>query len=113
MTTVRTLRDLGAAVREARVTAGLTQQELATRVGLARQWVIQLEAGRTNPTWENVRAVCDALGLALDLSQPTAHDAAESLTEHMASPRTPAPRTSEVDLDDVIDLHTHGGRGRP
>lgn len=110
MTTVRTLRDLGAAVRDARSSAGLTQQDLATRAGLARQWVIQLEGGRTNPTWENVRAVCDALDLTLTLSQTGPHDVDAPLPSPADVPQTPVSQPDGVDLDDLIDKHTRYGR---
>lgn len=71
---VTTVRDLGAAVREARRTAGLSQQALADRAGVPRQWVSRLETG-SNPGAE-LRKVLDvfaALSLTVVLqpdSQP-------------------------------------------
>ena len=43
-----TVRDLGAAVRAARQEGGLSQQVLADRAGVPRQWVSRLETG-SNP----------------------------------------------------------------
>ncbi len=63
-----TVRDLGAAVRAARQQAGLSQQALADRAGVPRQWVSRLETG-SNPGAE-LRKVLDvlaALGLAVTL----------------------------------------------
>ena len=71
---VTTVRDLGAAVREARRRAGLSQQALADRAGVPRQWVSRLETG-SNPGAE-LRKVLDvfaALSLTVVLqpdSQP-------------------------------------------
>ena len=38
---------LGTAVRALRLHRGLTQAELATAAGVSRQWVVNVEAGRT------------------------------------------------------------------
>lgn len=64
---IRTARDVGAAVRDARLRRGWTQAELADRIDVSRQWVIALERGK--PTAElgaALRAVT-ALGLVADL----------------------------------------------
>ena len=37
-------------VRELRVQAGLTQEEIADRVGVSRQTIISIESGRYNPS---------------------------------------------------------------
>lgn len=63
-----TVRDLGAAVRQKRREAGLTQQTLADAAGVSRQWLSRIESGK-NPSAE-LRKVLDllgALGLAVDL----------------------------------------------
>lgn len=46
-------------LKEYRTRAGLTQEELAERVGVRRETIIRLEAGRYNPS----------LKLAIDLSR--------------------------------------------
>jgi HTH-type transcriptional regulator / antitoxin HipB len=45
---VRSAADLGAAIGDARRDAGLTQQELARRVGISRPYLAQVEHGRTS-----------------------------------------------------------------
>jgi len=63
-----TVRDVGAAVRAARRSAGLSQQELADRAGVPRQWVSRLETG-VNAAAE-LRKLLDvlaALRLAMEL----------------------------------------------
>ncbi|WP_229665802.1 helix-turn-helix transcriptional regulator [Ornithinimicrobium pekingense] len=43
---LRTVRDVGAAVRRARREAGLSQHALADRAGVSRQWLSRVEAGK-------------------------------------------------------------------
>lgn len=50
-------------VREARSSAGLTQEALAARAGLHRTYVSLLERGRRSPTIATLDAVARALGL--------------------------------------------------
>lgn len=45
---VRSAADLGAAIAAARRAAGLTQQELASRAGVSRPYLAQVERGRTS-----------------------------------------------------------------
>jgi transcriptional regulator with XRE-family HTH domain len=63
----RTFRDIGAIVRERRRLLGWTQVELADRVGTRRQWVINLEAGRTATDTGLLLRTLDALGLHLEI----------------------------------------------
>ncbi len=80
-----TVRDLGAAVRAARQQAGLSQQALADRAGVPRQWVSRLETG-SNPGAE-LRKVLDvlaALGLTVTLG--------------------PSPEPSSLDVDPFADM---------
>ena len=65
---LRTVRDLGAAVRRARRETGLSQQALADRAGVSRQWLSRVEAGK-GPSAEmgKVLDVLAALGLSVDL----------------------------------------------
>lgn len=66
-----TMAQVATLVRNTRLEAGLTQAQLADRMGVARDWVIRLEKG--NPRLE-VQLVLDALvALGLTLSA-TARD---------------------------------------
>ncbi len=60
-----TASEVGDAVRDARRAAGITQQELADRIKVTRQWVIRLEQGRDEVRMSDVQAVCNELGLML------------------------------------------------
>lgn len=64
---VSTTGDLGALVRQERQDQGLTQAELAERIGTTRQWVSQFESGTLNPRVGLVLAALTALGLDIDV----------------------------------------------
>lgn len=54
------------AVRNARDGLGMTQNELASRAGVSRQWLAGFESGRmANPRWASIVSVLDELGLSL------------------------------------------------
>jgi transcriptional regulator with XRE-family HTH domain len=52
-------------IREARLKAGLTQSDLAERLGRDRAQVARWEIGGQEPSFENVVAVVEACGFAL------------------------------------------------
>lgn len=64
---VRTTRDLGAAVRDARLRKGWTQAELADRIDASRQWVISLERGKVSAELGTALRAVAALGMVADL----------------------------------------------
>lgn len=70
---VRTARDLGAAVRDARLQHGWTQAELADRIDASRQWVVALERGKATAELGTALRAVTALGLVADLvAEPAA-----------------------------------------
>ena len=54
------------AMKEARLRAGLSQQQLAERVGVSRQTVNAIEKGDYNPTIRLCVGICKALGMTLN-----------------------------------------------
>jgi transcriptional regulator with XRE-family HTH domain len=52
-------------IREARLKAGLTQTELAERLGRDRAQVARWETGGQEPSFENLQSVVEACGFAL------------------------------------------------
>lgn len=75
MTSIRSPRQLGDALRTARKQLGLTQPELALAAGVGVRFIVDLEAGKPTLRLENVLRVIDALGGELRLSGlPTASD---------------------------------------
>lgn len=53
-------------MRAARQNAGLSQTDLAKRVGATRQTIGLIEAGKYNPSLKLCTAICKTLGKTLD-----------------------------------------------
>lgn len=53
-------------LKSARAALGLTQQELAERVGVTRQTIVAIERGDYNPTIKLCVEICNVLGKTLD-----------------------------------------------
>ena len=70
---IKTARELGMRLREAREDAALTQAELARMIGTSRQWVFDLERGKPTVRLGLVLKALSALGLACDIGYPTSH----------------------------------------
>lgn len=51
----------GKAVREQRTTQGISQEELAMRIGADQAYVSRIEAGQMNVTLETVEQIAEAL----------------------------------------------------
>jgi transcriptional regulator with XRE-family HTH domain len=57
---------IGERLREARKRAGLSQRNLAKRLGLSPSLISQLESGQTKPSVGTLYAIVNELGLSLD-----------------------------------------------
>ena len=58
---------IGIAIRDAREDAGITQTELAARMGVAQSALSRIEAGRANITVEMLSRIANALGAPLSV----------------------------------------------
>jgi len=85
---VTTVHDLAAVVRGRRGELGLSQAELAVRIGVSRDWVSDFESGKATVEMGLVLRALEALRLRIDL----AGDA-------------DAPDAPAVDLDAILDEH--------
>ncbi|WP_167508780.1 MULTISPECIES: helix-turn-helix domain-containing protein [Corallococcus] len=56
----------GAAARDARMRLGLTQADVAERVGIAMEVYSRMERGRMLPRAQNLRRLCDVLAVSAD-----------------------------------------------
>lgn len=86
---IRTVKDLGAAVRDQRRRLGIDQTNLANKVGTSRQWIIHLEAGKPTLPMNMVLRALKTLGLEIDL------------TEASTINRTGSSDGSDVDAIDI------------
>lgn len=82
-------------IREARLRAGLTQAELAARLGKAPSVIGRWEQGRASPSFETVMQVVRAAGLepSIWLSDTDDHD--RTLIRHCLA-LSPAQRLAEM-----------------
>jgi HTH-type transcriptional regulator/antitoxin HipB len=98
-TPIASIRALASLARGRRHELGLTQAELAERMGVSRQWIAGFEAGKPGAGLNLVIRLLDALDLRL---------AVEDEAEGRGAPRQDEPAGEEVDLDALLDRH----RGR-
>lgn len=77
--------EFGRRVRAAREKASLTQEQLATALGLTRSSVANIEAGRQRPLLHITAAVAEATGVPADqlLPGPQVDAAAPGLARHL------------------------------
>jgi HTH-type transcriptional regulator/antitoxin HipB len=73
---IRTPKDLGAAIRSRRKKLGLDQAALAAKVGVSRQWVIDIEQGKSRAALGLVLQACQALGIVLSIDGPPSTEGA-------------------------------------
>jgi transcriptional regulator with XRE-family HTH domain len=57
--------ELGAQIRKIREELGLSQEQLAGRVGTAQSTISQLEQGERNPSYKTLRSLANALGVSV------------------------------------------------
>jgi HTH-type transcriptional regulator/antitoxin HipB len=69
---VKTTNDIGSLIRDRRTQLRWSQEELATRVGVSRLWLVQLEKGKPTAQIGLVLRTLKELGLTLDASAPSA-----------------------------------------
>jgi transcriptional regulator with XRE-family HTH domain len=62
------LQILGKQIKIARVTIGLTQDDLAAKAGISRALVGQIERGEVNVTVGSLAAIARALDMVLDIN---------------------------------------------
>jgi y4mF family transcriptional regulator len=83
---IRTPTDLGALIRDRRIKLALDQRALAQKVGVSRQWIVEVEKGKPRAEVGLVLRTIDALGIQL-------------MTEEEAKKRHTAPA---VDIDSIV-----------
>ncbi len=87
---VRTPQDIGLLIRDQRRKLGLEQRELALRVGVSRQWVVEVEKGKPRAEVGLILRTLSALELTVDIQVIGQGTGAV------------APKRVAVDLNDVI-----------
>jgi HTH-type transcriptional regulator / antitoxin HipB len=85
---IRTPTDLGALIRDRRIKLGLDQRSLASKVGVSRQWIVEVEKGKPRAEIGLLLRTIDALGIQL---------AAEK-----EPPGKPKDAVPTVDIDSIV-----------
>lgn len=99
---VTTVRDIGALVRTARRAQGMTQADLARRLGVGREWIVRLEGGHPRLETQKVLDTLVVLGLGFDVEQV-------SVTAEAAPAEHSAPAASEEAADPFESLFAKRG----
>lgn len=91
MPATATRRPVWALIREARRRGGLTQAELARRVGTSQPAIARYERARAMPELDTLYRIVEACGLELrlELAEP---DAQRAAAQRVALERTPEER---------------------
>lgn len=85
---IRTAVDFGALIRDRCIALGLDQKALAGKVGVSRQWIVEIEKGKPRAEIALVLRAIDVLGIPL-----TANETAKEKVKGMLPP---------VDIDSII-----------
>ncbi|MEU0157918.1 helix-turn-helix transcriptional regulator [Streptomyces sp. NPDC006261] len=84
---------IGQRIREARLHADLSQQDIVTRTGMDRSAYQDIEHGRTSPMLDNLLRIADAIGVPLaDLvreEQPPLRREQQGLPSDPPAPTSP------------------------
>jgi transcriptional regulator with XRE-family HTH domain len=84
-------------IREARLRAGLTQSELAARLGRERAQVARWEIGAQEPSFANLRSVVEACGFAFRIEIAEREETPELDAELIVSvPQAPQQRVQAL-----------------
>ena len=111
--------DIGATLREARLSAGLSQSELARRAGTSQATISAYESGAKRPSVETLSRLLAASGRRLSVPAPAARRARGAemerrgriLAEVMALAETfPARRRARLDYPRLAPLGAGGAR---
>ena len=86
---IRSPSELGALIRGRRRQMGLDQSELGEKVGVSRQWIIEIEKGKPRAAVGLILRTLNALGIILDARNEPAQKSKAS--------------AHEVDLDALIE----------
>jgi HTH-type transcriptional regulator/antitoxin HipB len=87
--------DLGLVIRERRRALGLDQRTLAGRVGVSRQWIVEIEQGKARA----------GIGLVLRTLQALGLEPVVTIGEGTRDPtgRAPMPDIAAIDIDAVVE----------
>jgi len=95
---IRTPSELGALIRGHRRRLHLDQKSLAEKVGVSRQWIVDVEKGKPGAPMGLVLRTINALGIALDAEQET--------------PERPSNKNRSHEVDSYVDIDSIVAKAR-
>ncbi|MDR0959266.1 MAG: helix-turn-helix domain-containing protein [Propionibacteriaceae bacterium] len=99
---VRTPRELGDLVRQARLEAGLTQAELAEDAQVGRQWLVGFEAGaKASAPLAMIWRLLDVLDLQVTLAPPLPPRSSEEGSRRIISASEVLARYAIADTENM------------
>src|SRR5665647_723210 len=100
---IRRAAELGAFIMTVRRARGLSQDELAERLGVSRVWIGQVERGKASPRLDLIRRALNELEITLSVS--TGGEA--------PLPEQPSPAPPDfIDIDSIADTNLATKRGK-
>lgn len=91
----------GSLLRTARLSADLTQRELAGRAGTAQSVVARIESGATSPSWNTLARLIDAAGFTIDATVAVAPVSDTHMLRDVARIRGLPPEARLAELANV------------
>jgi HTH-type transcriptional regulator/antitoxin HipB len=87
---LRTTLEVGILIRRTRLARGLSQAQLAEKVGASRKWIVEIEAGKPTSEFGRVLQVLNELGIQIGFDdgtgaspqQKAASDFAQEILSH-------------------------------
>ena len=92
---------LASRIKDLRLVAGLTQEQLAEKIGVKKQNISRYESGRVEPNIRTAKKLADALGVSL-----------EDMAAGVSSFSSPAPALSPDEAQLVEDYRSLNKEGR-
>lgn len=91
---LRTALEVGDLIADGRRRMRLSQSNLAQRLGVSRQWLSQVENGKTTVEFDLVLAALQALGYALYVQSPEGVEQSQLLNLETHNPSSALPHDS-------------------
>ena len=82
---IRRSTDLGLAIRELRKSKGISQMDLAKKANISRQWIIEIEKGKSTAEIGKVFRVVAALDVRIKL-EDSSEQISNKKTKNLSSP---------------------------
>ena len=92
---IRTPAELGALIRDHRTRLGLDQKSLAQKVGVSRQWIVEVEKGKPGAPIGLILRTIAVLRIALNAEKEGLGKPKSTSVSHGAD--------AYVDIDSIID----------